>query len=269
MRNFLKTWREAFAILNKRPKVMVPFVLLGILNVGLVYLFYCSPQKPVYNLLGPPIQRFFGEKFLHYPYNFALLPKLCNIGELFLGALVGMFITAVAVGMIAEARRGERVTFFIHCVRGIKRYFSLLIVWGLMFGLVTLTSKLLSKILPPSSGILTIIFISIHFFMALLVNLLFIYAVPLMIIGQNGLFKALKENIITLKKMFPSTLLLVSMPALLYLPIVILRAKTGYLITTFFPEVVLGVLITGAIISVLVEMMVTTSITVNFLNNKE
>jgi hypothetical protein len=268
MKNLFSTWKETFALLNKRPKIIIPFLVTGILNIIAIYLLYYAPQRPVSFVLGPPIIRFFGEKFLHYPTNFLILPKLVNYAELAIGALFGMLMTAVAVHMIWDVKNGERALFFVNLIRSLKRYISLLVIWGISFGILTGVSKILSKT-PALKTIPKGQFITLYFFIAVLINMLLIYAVPLLIIKKRNLFGALSHSIVVLAKSFFTTLILVAVPSLFYLPVIMAKSKTVTLIDKFFPEIILTVLITGVIVSIISELIITTSITVLFLNKEK
>jgi hypothetical protein len=61
----------------------------------------------------------------------------------------------------------------------------------------------------------------------------------------------------------------VAVPSLFYLPVIMAKSKTVTLIDKFFPEIILTVLITGVIVSIISELIITTSITVLFLNKEK
>ncbi|RKY33637.1 MAG: hypothetical protein DRP68_01675 [Candidatus Omnitrophota bacterium] len=269
MSRVIEVWKETFRILKRYPKILLPFFIIGALNALLLYFIYLAPQRPVFYFLGPPIRVFFGEKFLHYPYNFFLLPKLFNYGEIFLSALLGMVITAVAVGMISEAIKKERPHFLINFIKSIKRYFALLVVWFLSFILGTIVVKVGGSFFEHSKILGELTWGSIVFILAVCAQLLFIYAVPLLIIEKKKLILALKENLFILRRLFLPTLILVLIPTLIYLPILAGRAKALFLINKFFPEIILGVLGIGVAVSFFIDLMVITSTTILFLKRGE
>ena len=268
MKVLFHTWRDTFRLLNRRPKILIPFTIMGAANLIAAYLLYYAPQRPISYLLAPPIRKFFGEKFLHYPFNFYLLPQLFGYAEVVVSAVIGILMTAMAVGMIADAMLGHEATFLINFFRSINRYFSLLIAWGFVFTLVFLTSKYLPKILVPGDASQALLFTIFHFLGTIITQLLFIYIVPIMIIKNKNIFVAFKDNIIVIFKLFFPTMVLGLIPVCLYIPTVLLKAKTAFLVNALFPEVILGVVVIGIIASVVVEVLVITATTVLFVNKE-
>ena len=265
MKTVFKIWGETFSLLTKHPKIIFPLVITAILNAGSVYLMYLAPQRPVYFLLGPPVRRFFGERFLHYPLNFFILPKLCNYAEIFISAFFGMLMTAVTIGMIADVLKKERPSFLVNFITGIKRYFSLFIVWVITFGFVIVVTKFLPVWLKAQGEIKKTAFISIYFLSAVFVQVLFIYAVPSLIIKKKKLFPALKENFVVLSKKFIPTIILAMLPAIFYIPVIIAKTNIVFLAKKLFPEIVLVILGISVAVSFLIDMIVTVSTTVLFL----
>jgi hypothetical protein len=247
---------------------MIPFISVGIANIIAAYILYYAPQRPVSILLGPPIRRLFGEKFLHYPFNFYILPQLFGYAELVVNAFLGIFMTAIAVSMVADALKGHEASFLISFIRAIKRYFALVVTWALMFGAVYFASKYLPRILHTSDPNKLLLVKNMRFLATVFVQVLFIYIVPSMIVKNKNIFSAIKNNFVFLIRFFFPTVFLGLVPALLYVPVVVLKSKTAELVNTFFPEVVLGVVVVGIIASVAVEAIVTTSIAVLYVNKE-
>lgn len=264
MKLLFGVWKETFRLLNRRPKIIIPFIIVGALNIIMAYTLYYAPQRPISYLLAAPIRRFFGEKFLHYPFNFYILPQLYSYGEIALSAFVGILMTALAVGMVADCLAGHQASLLISFIRGIKRYFALLVAWAITFVVAYFTAKYFPKLLGTPSENNLKLFSIINFFSSVIVQLLFIYLVPVMIIKNKNIFSSLKENFIVVAKLFFPTLVLGLVPALLYVPTIMLKAKTVFLIDTFFPEIIIGVVVASIVVAVIVDALVTTSTTVLF-----
>ncbi|MFH1771991.1 MAG: hypothetical protein ABH872_04170 [Candidatus Omnitrophota bacterium] len=265
MKQIFETWRKTFRMLCKHPRIMLPMAIGAALNVLFLYLLYLAPQRPMYYLLGPPVKTFFGERFLHYPFNFYILPKLFSYAEVASGAFIGMLMVAVTIGMVAQVVKGERPSLLVNLIRGIRRYFSLIGIWLIIISLIFIIGKAAVKIIPPSSGIASLFVIAGLFMAAVSVHMIFIYVVPLLIIRQKSFFSSIKENAILLKNLFIPTVMLVMMPAFMYLPFAFLKAKPVFLANKFYPEAVFFFLIAGIIASVLLDMLITVSTTILFL----
>jgi hypothetical protein len=260
----IKIWREVISILRKHPKIFIPFIILGVLNAFMLYLLYLTPQRPVAYILAPPIRVFFGERFLHYPFNLFILPKLFNYAKIALGGLLGMLMSAWAISIVSNVVKANKASLLINFKKSIKRYFSLLAVWSLAFILVSLVTKFFK----PQNGS-KIIFTFIYFFLVISIQILFIYIIPLLIIERRKLFSALKENLFVLKKLFMPTIALVLFPTIIYLPILIARAKTELLVNKFFPEIILIILAVGIAVSFIIDLVITISTTILFLKNSQ
>ncbi|UCC96174.1 MAG: hypothetical protein JSW40_05365, partial [Candidatus Omnitrophota bacterium] len=80
-------------------------------------------------------------------------------------------------------------------------------------------------------------------------------------IKKKKLLAALRENTAVLKKLFFPTMILVMLPAIFYIPIVIVKTKAPFLIYKFFPEIILAVFAVGVALSLIIDVLVVTSTT--------
>ncbi|UCC95998.1 MAG: hypothetical protein JSW40_04410, partial [Candidatus Omnitrophota bacterium] len=206
MKLAVNIWKETLRVLKRHPKILIPFLVVGTAHFLLIYLIYSAPQRPLSSVFAPPIRAFFGEKFLHYPFNFFVFPQLFNYGEIILSALVGIFMTALAIGMIADVIQKQETSLLVNSLKSIRRYCALFGVWILMFLFVRLTMSIFHRIVPAGEGLRTLIASSLYFLGAIFIQLLFIYAIPLIIIKKKKLLAALRENTAVLKKLFFPTM---------------------------------------------------------------
>jgi hypothetical protein len=89
-------------------------------------------------------------------------------------------------------------------------------------------------------------------------------------IDNSKLLNAIGRSLVLFSKYFVQTIILVGLPVLVYIPILILQYKTPYIINHVFPEFVLVIAISAAIISSLViDILITTSTTFLYLKVKE
>jgi hypothetical protein len=269
VKTVIEIWRETFSLLKKHPVMVYPFCVTAAANLLSLWLVYLAPQRPVSYILAPPVRVFFGEKFLHYPLNFFILPKLFGYAEIVVSALVGILMVALSIGLISNAVKGEKTSLLVNFNKAIRRYFALLGIWAINFIFIVLISKIILKIFSATALGRGLIQSVAYFFLVIFAQVLFIYVTPVIIIKKKKLFPALKENFIILKKIFFSTVALVVLPAFLYLPMVMIKAKTIFLANKLFPEIILALLVIGALISVFIELVVTVSTTLLFLRTKE
>ena len=164
----------------------------------------------------------------------------------------------------------------------IKKYASLFIIVFIIVALFYFLNKLIglslvkyflaghSRLLFLKSEMwLGPILLGLSFLIGILIQSAFTYAIPALIIGQDKLFASVIKSFRLFRKFFIPTITLVGLPMLLYIPFVVLSNNTAFLIDRFFPEVVLYVLILGAIFSSLVfDVFVTISTAFLYLMHK-
>ncbi len=263
-----KTWQESWRLIRKHPVVFAPFVIAAGCSLIALYILFLAPQRPLSYLLAPPIRAVAGEKFLHYPFNFIILPKLFRLGDLFVGALVGMLMSAVGVGIVAEGLTGKRPSFLINFIVAGKRYFALVAVWLISFGAITLAMKLIPQMFDSRFVIVKAFFVAISLGLSILIQAMFIYTVPVLILERQKLIPALRENFRMVLKYFLPTLILVLIPALVYVPVLLLKSYAVAFVHTTFPETVLIILGAGIVVTFFIDVWVTVSITTFFLKKR-
>lgn len=238
---------------------------------------------PLRLILGPPIRTFWGERFLHYPFNFLLLPKLLNLSRMALAVVFSSLLTGAAVAMVFDVYSKKHPKLSACLKSGLKRYIHLfaivLIFTGLFYFLgKIITQGLLKYFMAGHTRLLFLragiwmgpILTCINFLLALLIQSAFIYAIPILMIEEEKLIKSIVKSFILFKKLFIKTLILVGLPMLLYIPIMVLLNNSAFLISNVFPESILLVLILGGIISsLIIDPIVTISTTFLYLMNKE
>ena len=265
MKRILKTWGDSCTLILRNPGITVPFIILSFINAFALYLLYLSPQRPVSLLLAPPVRAFFGEKFLHYPLNFVILPKLFWYAQVSISVSFGVILTALAVAIVAKAYDGQRPLFFLNLIQVVKRYFALLCVWLIPFVLGIVVFKLFLKMAGFTGGMRSLYVTSMAFLLSVIVQIIFIYTVPLIVIKKRSLLSSLFENVRVLIKLFVPSLFLVVVPAAVYLPVLLLKSKTVYLMTRLFPEVSLLILAAGIFVTFFIDLLIITSTTILFM----
>jgi len=91
---------------------------------------------------------------------------------------------------------------------------------------------------------------------AFLVEALFIYAYPAMIIERRGVFGAIARSFGVVKHVFFATIVLVFIPRLLEVLFMLVKQKQQGLMNLTFPEITLYILAAGIIISFVTDSLV-------------
>lgn len=269
MKTAIKTWKDTLKILRQNRNIFLPFIIVGLSDVFLLFIIYLAPRPPLSALLAPPIRAFWGERFLHYPFNLLLIPRLFDYGHTISTAFIGVLMTGAAIGMLKQAKEGRNPKILFNLVKSLRLYLRLLIIWLVMFGLVSAAFKGLPAIFHFKQGAASQMALSAAFFMSILIEAFFIYAMPAVIIEEKRVGAAIKRSIFFSKSAFLPTLILVASPTLIYIPLIILRGKLPMLMSKVFPEAALIFLCIGIVISVVIDCLITSSTAVLFLNKKE
>ena len=260
-------WKEVLTTVRKNPKLLIPFIVVALFDLGLLYFLYLAPQRPVISLLGPPITRIWGERFLHYPDHLFLLPKLFYYAHLFLNASLGLLMTGLAIGMFRDVRGKGSASILINLIDAIRRYLALLGVWIIMFVISFFLMELFDRI--EVSDTLASLFSIGTYFLVMLIQVIFIYAMPAIIIEKKGLIGGLKRGFGLLKKFFIFTIILTMVPALLYLPVLALRENLAGLIGKTLPEIIVAVTACGVLMTILIDIFFTFCPALVFLKERE
>jgi hypothetical protein len=260
MPSITKIYQQTVKTLLKEKSIFIPFLVFALIEAVVLVLIYLAPRAPFIKVFGPPIARFWGPAYLHYPANFLLLPRLSNHARVVLSVLVWPLTVGTAIALISSSKNAF--------IRAAKSYVSILIIVFTYTILLHLISKVIitfgAKALPGS-------FLFVIIFMAnLTIQSLFIYAIPILIIEKTKFFKSITKSFSLFKKFFLPTIILVGLPMLIYMPIVMLNYKTPFLIEKFYPELIFHIALLGTIInSLIIDPLVITSITLLYLAQKE
>lgn len=246
----------------------MPFFVVGLFYVISFVLIYLAPQRPFSIVLGPPIRAFWGERYLHYPYNLLLIPVLFSYAQIIVSAIIGVLMTGLVLGMLKEVKAGNRPQLLLNFVLALKKYFILFAIWLIVFIPATLVYRI-PGFIPFNNETVLKVLPYLNFLIVILIELVFIYAPPAAIIEKKGLISSIKQGLLLSKNNFLTTLMLVLIPAVFYIPVIALRINSLVLMNRFFPEVVLIIIGLGIVLTVLMDCIITCSTAVLFLNRKE
>jgi hypothetical protein len=136
-------------------------------------------------------------------------------------------------------------------------------MFTLSYGASKVTGKFGARVVP--SMVLPVI----TYMIAIASQILFIYAMPAVIIERKGFFPAIKKGLLFFKKYFFPTVMLVLVPALIYIPVILINMKTDALVGRFFPEIIIGVIGSGIVATLIMDIFITTSPALIFLKKRE
>ena len=270
MKKALQAIKQSWDILKTSPSLATPFVLFALLEGMMLYLLFLAPQEPFARLLAPPIARFFGEQSIRYPGHLLMLPQLLYYAKLFLSFLPGMFISAYFIGLIADVKLKRKTSRRYRIKTALRRFFALLVIWGFGIGVLKLVELLYVQAIGwgDSQGYRTTLQFLVYF-LSFWFQILFLYALPLVILAEQSLLKALIGNFRYLGRLFVPTTICIFLAALIYLGVYIFEKDLIRLAARTEPEIIVVVLAAGIPLTLIINLLVTTATTLLFIDEQE
>lgn len=273
-------WNVAFNTLKNNPVILLVFALSGILKLICLSVIFLSIFYPLSIVFGPIIKTLWGEMFLHYPFNFSLIPRLFYYGEITAYIFIDSLLSGMAIWMIFQANEARKPKLLEALKKALSKYVTLagflvaifLIVSFVYYGEKLLIFKLEKLRFMASlikTGMLDFVLVFLNFFIILFVEMLFAFAMPFAILEDKRFFKAFLGSLSLLKRFFLATFILIFIPTLVALPFSLLKIGLPALMDKTMPEITLLVLGLSVVVAVFIDCIVTVSLTLLFLSRKE
>ena len=236
-------WSVTFKTLAKYPSLLVPFFMNAVFQGLVLTVLFYYPRSPFAAIFGPPIKAFYGIRFLHYPYNFLLLPKLFYYGQVLATLTLGVVMFGMAMGMVSQIHsEGTSPRIGGNINRSLRRYLPLVGVWLVTFiiSLIILRgpAKLIMKFMQPTifAKILLQVVSYGGILAVFLVEALFIYAYPAIVVERAGFLKGIARSFSISKSVFLTTAILVIVPRILDVIGIIIKDKMTSATNISFPD---------------------------------
>jgi len=273
-------WKGTFSTLKSNPIIFFLFALSGILKLICLLVIFLAIFYPLSIIFAPIIKTLWGEMFLHYPFNFSLMPRLFYYAEITVYIFIDSLLSGMAIWMVFQANEGKKPKLLDTVKKTIPKYVTLagfllaifLIVALVYHGEKIAVSKLMRLNFAASlvkSGALDFITVFVNFFIIILIEMVFAFAMPFAVLEDKRFFKALFGSLSLLKKLFLTTFILIIVPTLVSLPFLLLKTGLNTLIDKTLPEITLLILGLGIILTVFIDSIVTVSLALLFLLKKD
>ena len=256
----VEIYQQVFSMLRKNPAILFLFLWIGIFDVLALTALFFAPSPPFSYVLAPIIRTFWSDDFLHYPSNFLLLPKLFGHAHFLISTIIGVFITGLVIKKIEAESKGDKISTLAAAGLVFKRYFSLVIAWLVSYGLFVFALKGVLMLLPRNF----LAQLAGSYFLSVIIQSLIVFLMPALVIIENGFFKTVFEGFRFGLKHVVQTSALIVVPMFLGFIISVLRIYTPVFVQ-IYPELVLWVLAIGIVISLVVDILITSSATLLFL----
>ena len=271
MRKAFKVIKQSWGLLKDHPLLALPLVLFALTEGIVLYLLFLAPQEPFAKLLTPPITRFLGEQSIRYPNHILILPKVFNFTKLYFLDLLLVFLSALLIGLIGYIQFGRNTSLRYHVKILFHRFFSLFSIWLLNLGVLKLIEVIALQAFGWGDSKVYLTSIKfLFYFLSFWVQILFLYALPLIILAEKSLFKALIGNFRYLWRLFLPTTVFIFLAALLYLGIFIFQVD--YLMdlaNRTLPEIIVVSMTANILFTLVINLFITTTTTLLFIDEQE
>ncbi|MCM8775338.1 MAG: hypothetical protein NC930_03170 [Candidatus Omnitrophica bacterium] len=259
----VEIYRQTFRLFAENPTVVLLFFVIALLDSLALTLLFLSHSKPVSIVLAPLIRTFYSERFLHYPMNFVILPKIFQHAHFLILSVAGLLVTGMVIQKIEQYTLGRSIATLDAAGVSIKKYPPLLGAWIVSYGIFMVALRVMRGLLPN----LVWIHLSADFVLSLCIQSLFAYLLPSIMLSGRGFLRGLGYGLEFGVRNFFVTCSLILAPILLMSVFAYLRLLTHGFIQ-INPELTLWVLGTGIIVSMIVDMVITSSTTLLYLEKE-
>ena len=274
-------WKVVFNALQKHPSIAAPFFISGCIKLFGIAVIFFSIFYPLSIVFGPLIKSLWGEAFLHYPFNFSLMPKLFYYVQIAVYIFLEGFLTSMAVWMVFRVNEGKKPSLRESARKALPKYIAVMALLASIFLIVYLLNyiemfaikKFLIKFkfmeLLVKKNLLEFILVCVNFFIVALLESVLAFAIPFIVLENKKFFKAIGSSFSMARRNFGSVFILILAPTLFALPFSLLGAGLPILTNKTFPEITFIVLGGSVIIGFLADCMVTLSLTFLFLSKRD
>lgn len=252
---------STFAAIIHNPTIPLLFFLIALIESLALTALFLSHSGTFNKILGPIIRRLWGDRFLHYPDNFLLLPKLYNYAHIAVLTTIGLIITAIVIKQIHAWTKNESgSTIFSSAGLAFKKYFPMLLIWIPLYLLIRTASRVIVPYLPQNA-LIQITSLSV---VLVLFQVVSAFIFPSIVLSGKNFFRAVGEGVWLALKSGLLLFAVLIFPIFISVGISYLKAMAPYWIQVN-PEVVLYLLYFGIIVNLLIDVFITAVSTLLYL----
>lgn len=275
------TYKSPFVILKAtyntvlvHPEILFPFCIMAFIQLFVLEVLFFGLREPLVNLFAPLIQ-LEGGRFLHYPYNFLLLTKWFNQAQVPLYVFFNSFFIGTMVLIIHHINEDRPIhlrqifkeTFSVYLHLFLATALSVFLVVKLSemyqifirgFLLTSGASLMFKKIIFHGDGF-------VYLYISVCITTLLGFVIPIIVIEKKGVLTAIRLNFRNQLKSFWHIFILVSLPAILYIPVFLLKISWHNPNDLAAPELLGALLAGGVFLLLFIDAIQYTAITTYYL----
>jgi len=272
--------KSSWNTLISHPAIIFPFCIVAFLQFLALEVLFFAHRYPLNKFFAPLILRFNSEAYMHYPYNFILLVKWFLALQPVMFVLVHSFFIGAAVIVINHINN-DRPVHMRSIFRETRRHYGkLFLSFAIALGSLMLIFRGLDS-LPLHNMIPAVLMKGaageiirqngvalLKLLGNIVVTILFIYMVPALVVSEKNLFSALIMNFKCLVRSAGFVIAVVVLTSLLYVPVILLL-QNGEIFQGVYPEAWMWILIFYVLVTLMIEAVQYTTITVYYLLMKD
>jgi hypothetical protein len=258
-------YKNTVQVLKENPTLVILFFIIALLDWLALAVLYNAPSEPFSFVLAPIIRTFWDDRYLHYPQNFVLLPKLFSHAHFLILCTFGLFITGIVIKKIEAHFKSKELSIISASGFVLKKFIPILVAWLASYWFFLFLSKILFKVLPQTNLLAQL---AGGFFLALIVQSLTAFILPAILVNNRGFFKDFWQGLKTGARHITTTGLIIAVPVLVIILISFFKALGASLVQSN-PEIVLWILAVSIFVSMIVDLIVTSTTTLLFLKVRD
>jgi len=224
-------------------RLAVPLALYFLLKLGIILAYAFGPAgatAAVWRIFRPGQG---GEALSHYPDRLIVMPIMLGRLDIPLEVLVLSFAQGITVVLVALAARRERVSFAAAAAR--TRYVHLAVAAAVVSAAMFVVFRYPLSLLDRLAGVPRAWELALGVSAGIVVQALFIYAVPFIVLDGRSSIDALRRSVAFAARHPVESLALVALPFALTVPTLLLTLNPQAVAFQLSPEFLVQVQIAG------------------------
>ena len=250
------------------PRVAAPYLLYFVLQMILLTAYLAGNSGPLARFWALPVPGVSPEHLGHYPAHLLLLQPILGRIEMILDVLLKCVFHGATVYLVARTMRGGRPSLPRSFSAAGRRYPGL-IVASIISSIAVYAAIILSVWLSSGmEGGVRYALLGGGIAAGLVIQSLFVYAIPLVMIDDRSALSALASGISLSLRTFTKTFLVVAIPFLLTVPAILLDLKAEMIALQLSPDFMIHSHVASRVLELVSTYLITASATVIFLARK-
>lgn len=247
----------------------VPLILYFLIKLGLIVTYYFSINEPLTSFWAHSIRGLSGQDLGHFPEHLLLMQRILGRSDIILDIFVRIIFEGASVLLISSYYMKKPTTLREGFSVAVKRYHHLLAA-ALLAGVGMALCLNLPSFLAGSVPRVLLLGVAVFStFLGLIVQALFLYAIPYILIKNHTALRAIVNSVRMARKFSPQTFLLVSFPFVLTLPTVLLGLNAEMIALRLSPVFMIYNQVLGEIMQLVATYLIIGGATIFFVRRRK